>query len=136
MDICDVEPAKKPEHILLKNMRRRIIDCFNDMGVPWEEYRKFLVTGERIPRLRMFTKSHKASSGYPSRPVVSQIDDPTYLLCKELTQILLPIKEKAESFIRNSYHLKEILSKANLQNFRRLIQISFDMSNIYPSIPI
>ena len=42
MDICDVEPAKKPEHILLKNMRRRIIDCFNDMGVPWEEYRKFL----------------------------------------------------------------------------------------------
>ena len=95
------------------------------MGVPWEEYRKFLVTGERIPRLRMFTKSHKASSGYPSRPVVSQIDDPTYLLCKELTRILLPIKEKAESFIRNSYHLKEILSKVDLQNFRRLIQILY-----------
>ena len=93
------------------------------MGVTWEEYRKFLVTGERIPRLRMFTKSHKANSGYPSRPVVSQIDDPTYLLtvCKELTRILLPIKEKAESFIRNSYTLKEILSKVDLQDFNKYI---------------
>ena len=70
MNICDVEPAQKPEHILLKNITRKIIDCFSEMGFPWEEYRKFLVTVERIPRLRMFTKSHKASSGYPSRPVV------------------------------------------------------------------
>ena len=84
----------------------------------------------------MFTKSHKANSGYPSRPVVSQIDDPTYLLCKELTRMLLPIKEKAESFIRNLYHLKEILSKVDLQDFKKYIQISFDMSNMYPSIPI
>ena len=89
MNICAVEPAQKPKHILLKNIRRKIIDCFNEIGVPWEEYRKFFVTSEIIPRWRMFTQPHKASSGYPSRPVVPQVDDPTYLFCKELTILLL-----------------------------------------------
>ena len=45
MNICDVEFAQELEHILLKNIRQKFIDCFNDMGVPWEEYRNFFVTG-------------------------------------------------------------------------------------------
>ena len=47
---------------------------------------------------------------------------------------LLPIKEKAESFIRNSYHLKQMISELNIPG--RLVQISYDTCNMYPSIPI
>ena len=55
------------------------------MGIPQKEYRKFLVTGEQIARLRGQLNSHKESKVFPLRRIVSQIDDPTYLLNKELT---------------------------------------------------
>ena len=59
LKICDVELAKKPDYILIRNLRQKIIQCFNEMGIPQKEYSKFLVTGEQIACLRGQVKSHK-----------------------------------------------------------------------------
>ena len=89
--------ATKPAHILIKNIRQKIIKCFNEMNIPWKEYKEFLVTGEKMACSRLLIKIHK--DNFPGRPIINQIDDPTYLLCKELTRILMPLKQKAQSYI-------------------------------------
>jgi len=61
------------------------------------------------------------------------VNDAMVRMCKELTRILLPIEAKAKSFIRDSYHLKEMLSEVVLEEGDRLV--SFDIDCMYPSIP-
>ena len=62
-----------------------------------------------------FDQSHK--DNFPGRAVVSQIGDLTYLICKELTRILNPLDETGDSFIRDSFHLKDMLKVIELMNF-------------------
>ena len=73
-------------------MHKRLVDAFNKMKMKWQEYRKFTVTAPELPRLYIPIKTHKAD--FPEMPVLSQINDPTYNICKELTRILLPIAMK------------------------------------------
>ena len=49
--------------------------------------------------------------GYPGRLVVSQIDDPTYKICKVLTDLLNPLDEGGCSFVKNSFELKKRCSR-------------------------
>ena len=50
------------------------------------------------------------------RAYVSQIDDPSYYICKELTKILNPLDEKGESFLRDTYHFKESIRDVEVQD--------------------
>ena len=104
------------------------------MGLSKKEIRKYTVTGPDLAKLYLLIKIHKPEKGSPGRPVVSQIDDPTYILCKVLTEILNPIDEKAKSFIKNSYHLKELLVPIKMG--RNYVLVSFDVTALYPSIPM
>ncbi|CAM9675327.1 unnamed protein product, partial [Heterosigma akashiwo] len=72
--------------------------------------------------------------GFPGRPVVSQIDDPTYNICKVLTDILNPLNEGGHSFVKNSFELKKMLKGVRLSRNSRLV--SFDVKALYPSIPM
>jgi len=65
---------------------------------------------------------------------VSQIDDPSYKICKELTDILNPIDEKGESFIKDTYHFKEMLSKIEMQHGFKMG--SLDIIGMFPNIPV
>ena len=55
----------------------------------WQEYRKFTVAAPEWLKLYIPTKTHEAD--FPGRPVLSQINDPTYNIYRELTRIFLPI---------------------------------------------
>ena len=66
--------------------------------------------------------------------MVSQIDDPTYKICKILTDILNPIAYQGESYVENSYELKNFFSTLKIDE--NDIQASFDVIALYPSIPI
>ena len=50
--------------------------------------------------MALLIKVHKKN--FPGRAYVSQIDDPSYKICQELTRILNPLDEKEESFIRDT----------------------------------
>ena len=102
------------------------------MNIPWKEYKEFLVTEEKMACSRLLIMIHK--DNFPGRPTINQIDDPTYLLCKELTRILMPLKQKAQSYIRSSYHLKTLIDQIQLQD--HYIIMSYDMKDMFPSVPI
>ena len=65
---------------------------------------------------------------------MSQIDDPSYYICKELTNILNPLDEKGESFLRDTYHFKESIRDVEVQD-RDLIG-TLDIVGMFPNIPV
>ena len=83
----------------------------------------YLVSAPMLGHMYLLIKVHKKN--LPGRAVVSQVNDPTYKTCKILTDILNPIAKNGQSYVENSYDLKQFLGIA-----------SFDIVALYPSIPI
>ena len=98
----------------------------------FKEKRRYLVSAPVLGHMYLLIKVHKKN--FPGRAVVSQIDDPTYKVCKILTDILNPLTENGQSFIQNSFDLKKTLNILNID--KNDIQASFDVVALYPSIPI
>jgi len=65
---------------------------------------------------------------------VSQIDDPSYKICEELTRILNPLDEKGDSFIKDTYHFKEMLTLLEVQ--KADLVGSLDVVGMFPNIPV
>ena len=122
----DVERSNKTEKQLIQRAHKRLIEEFKKMK------RKYTVTAPELPKLNMPIKTHKAD--FPGTPVLSQINDPTYNICKELTKILNPIAMKGRSFIKDSYSFRAKLKELDVAD--HLIQISYDIRQLYPSIPV
>ena len=123
------------ENILLLNVdvRTRLITAFKDMGLQEKEYSRYLVTAAVVAKLSLLIKTHKPNDNYPGRPVVNQIDDPTYKICKELQKIIHPLAVKAKSYIKDSYHFKQRLNEIKIED--QYIQLSFDVRSLFPSVP-
>ena len=85
-----------------------------------------------LGHMYLLIKVHKKN--FPGRAVVSQINDPTYKVCKILTDILNPLARSGQSYVENSYDLKAFLK--NLPIDPNDIQASFDVVALYPNIPI
>jgi hypothetical protein len=70
---------------------------------------------------------------YPFRPIVSGKDSITAPLFKHLASILTPITIKTPHQVQDSLHLTQKLSKFTIPDSHVLV--SFNISNMYPSIP-
>jgi hypothetical protein len=118
----------------VQRLHRKLVGKLTDMGLKRKggELGRLTVTGPSLPSMYLLIKVHK--QGFPGRPVVSQVNDPTYNICKQLTDILNPIEQAGESYIRDSYHLKELLKEVTIDEQSKLI--SFDVKALYPSIPV
>ena len=99
IDAMDVEECTKSEKSILRHVRTRLITAFKEMGLKEKEYSKYLVTAAVVAKLSLPIKTHKPNDNYPGRPVVNQIDDPTYKICKELQKIVHPLALKAKPYI-------------------------------------
>jgi len=134
INAMDVEECTKSEKSILRHVRTRLITAFKDMGLQEKEYSKYLVTAAVIAKLSIPIKTHKPNDNYPGRPVVNQIDDPTYKVCKELQKIIHPLALKAKSYIKDSYHFKQRLKEIEIEE--HFIQLSFDVRSVFPSVPV
>ena len=94
----------------------------------FKEERKYLVLAPMLGHMYLLIKVPKKN--FPGRAVVSQINDPTYKICKILTDILNPLARSGQSYIENSYDLKNLHIEPND------IQASFDVVALYLNIPI
>jgi len=113
VDEGDYKPAKGKEKTLLNKIHRKLVAQLKKMGMTeFKDRRRFLVTAPVLANMYLLIKVHKKN--FPGRAVVSQIDDPTYNICKELTKILQPISSAGKSYIKNTYALKAMLSDINL----------------------
>lgn len=82
--------------------------------------------------MALLIKVHKKN--FPGRAYVSQIDDPSYKICKVLTDIINPLDEKGESFIKDTYHFKEMLAGVEIEEGD--IIGSLDIVGMFPNIPV
>ena len=80
--------------------------------------------------MALLIKVHKKN--FPGRAYVSQIDDPSYKICKELTDIINPIDEKGKPFIRDTFHFKEMLGEVEVRD--DAILGSLDLVGMFPNI--
>ena len=80
--------------------------------------------------MALLIKVHKKN--FPGRAYVSQIDDPSYKICAELTKILNPIDENGESFSKDTYHFKEMLAGVKVMDEYTIG--SLDIVGMFPNV--
>ena len=135
IDEGDYVIEKRKEKTLLDKLHKKLITQLKIMDIDMDDFsekRKYLVSAPVLGHMYLLIKVHKKN--FPGRAVVSQIDDPTYKVCKILKDILNPLTENGQSFIQNSFDLKKTLNILNID--KNDIQASFDVVALYPSIPI
>lgn len=94
---------------------------------------KYTNMNPRPPILRAQPKIHKKDT--PIRPVINYIPAPAYKLAKHLTTILKEILDLPYTYtIRNTNELITKLQNINITEHSRLV--SFDIKDLYPSIPV
>jgi hypothetical protein len=128
----DYSIVDQKEDTIINRLQRKISQQLKTMNLENSEKRSIMITAPAMPFMYLLIKVHKKD--HPGRPVVNQIDDPTYRLCEILTEILNPLDETGTSYIQDSKHLKQMFKDVNISSSSRLI--SFDVVALYPSIPI
>ena len=86
------------------------------------------------PRFYGTVKAHKPEKNYPMRTAVSTIGTPPYGFSKFLVKIIQPTLNKSQHKIKNSV---EFVNKAKAWKISPTeIQVSYDVVNLYPSVPL
>ena len=101
-------------------------------NIPACNQRRYTVTGPVMASMALLVKVHKKN--FPGRAYVSQIDDPSYKICEELTRILNPIDEKGDSFIRDTHHFKEMIDGIGIM--KDDLMGTLDIVGMFPNIPV
>ena len=100
-----LENPKEKILLILDKLHKKLINQLKSMKIDvndFKEKRKYLkiVSAPVLEHMYFLIKIHKKN--FPGRAVVSQIDDPTYKMCKILIDILSPLAQKGLSYIENS----------------------------------
>ena len=82
----------------------------------------------------MEVKAHKPEKNYPMRTVASAIGTPPYGISKYLVKIIQPTLNNSQHKIKNSV---EFVNKAKTWKISPTeIQVSYDVVNLCPSVPL
>ena len=99
-----------------------------------KEYEMIYPSDAIPPRMYGAIKAHKVEKGYPMRVIVSTIGTPVYGLSRYLVGITQPTLDKNEIRLKNTI---SFVNKAKTWNVSpEEVQVSFDVVNLYPSVPI
>ena len=85
-----------------KDLEKEIKKMIKD-GTLSEEAKHLVVKSPRSAAFYLLPKIHKV--GIPRRPVVSNINCPTYLVSKFLSRFLKPLNEQCPTYIKDTTHL-------------------------------
>lgn len=84
------------------------------------------------PKLYGLPKIHK--EGHPLRPIVSQIDSPTYKLAQHLSKILSKLRGNTDTYVRDSYHFISQIKDLRLTDEE--LMVSFDVQSLFTNLPL
>ncbi|XP_046383788.1 uncharacterized protein LOC124154233 [Ischnura elegans] len=101
-------------------------------SIPPEEKRGLITSAPKPPRMYGLPKVHK--EGVPLRPIVSQIDAPTYRLAKYLARTLQDHTGTTTTHVKNSAHFVEMIRDMTIAN--EDIMVSFDVVSLFTNVPI
>lgn len=122
-----IDPTNKYQKII-KHTIHTCKSLFSD-----RDLRKLTLMNPLAPKLYSLLKIHKI--GNPIRPVVSFFSAPSYKLSKLLIDIIKTNTNfSARYSIKNSYDLVDKIKNVTLPSNAKFV--SFDVSNLFPSIPV
>lgn len=124
-----VKIPKSPINQMVNLTKQTLKNCPNIL----DQKTRFslVISNPIVPRLYCLPKIHKP--GKSVRPIVSAIDSPTYKISQWLVQKFEDLKFPSAS-IANTHDLLEKLKNIKLKPSEMLI--SFDVTSLFPSIPI
>ena len=95
----------------------------------------YIHSTDPIPlRLYGTIKAHKPQKNFPTRVIVSTIGTPPYGISKYLVDIIQPTLNKNHHQVNNT---RSFVSQAQTWKIERdEIQVLYDVTHLYPSIPI
>ena len=99
-----------------------------------KEYEEIYPTDALPPRMYGTLKAHKPQKNYPMRVVVSTIGTPNYGLSKYLVRISQNTLNKNPTRIKNTQSFVEEAKTWDISPEE--VQVSYDVVNLYPSVPI
>ena len=113
----------------IQNMVRKIKD-----KITKQEYRDIYPSDPIAPRMYGAIKAHKPEKNFPMRMIVSTIGTANYGLSRFLVKLIQPTLNENDSRLLNS---KTFVEKARTWEIDPgETQVSYDVVNLYPSIPI
>ena len=121
---------KNPLPKMIRDTNKTISECTKVL--PTDQRYLVKAPNPEIPKLYCLPKIHKP--GYPLRPIVSNINAPTYNLSKKLVQDFQTFEQPTTLSVKNNLDLLDKLKDLKIDQNDRLI--SFDVKNLFPSIPI
>nr|XP_049699777.1 uncharacterized protein LOC126053464 [Helicoverpa armigera] len=84
------------------------------------------------PKLYGLPKIHKPNA--PLRPIVSQIDSPTYRLAQHLAKVLSPLRGNTAAYVKDSYHFVSEIKHLQLADNETMV--SFDVQSLFTCLPV
>ena len=84
------------------------------------------------PKLYGLPKIHKTN--VPLRPIVSQIDTPTYRLAKHVAKVLSPLRGHTTSHVKDSYQFISDIKDLHITDDETLV--SFDVQSLFTCLPL
>ena len=128
--IIDADPTNGYKTSIQNGLR----NIYNAGRMDKRLYRQLYPSDAIAPRMYGMIKAHKPEKNYPMRIVVSTIGSPPYNISKYLVHLIQPTLEKNDIRIKNSSTFVNIAKSWNISPDE--IQCSFDVVNLYPSVPI
>ena len=124
------DPTLKFTNKIQKTLRRlRKEKKFTD-----KKYFKIYPSDPIPPQLYGTIKAHKPEKNYPMRTIVSTIGTPAYGISKYLVEVIQPTLNKSNNKIRNSTSFVQEAKDWKIEPTE--IQVSYDVVNLYPSVPL
>ena len=98
------------------------------------EYNDIYPSDAIPPRMYGAIKAHKVEKNYPMRIIVSTIGTPPHGLSSYLVKFIQKSLDKNSSHLKNSRSFVETARNMNISSNE--VQVSYDVVNLYPSIPL
>ena len=113
----------------VKKTLRKLID---DNKLP-ETSMNLLIDNPVVSRLYLLAKIHKKD--VPGRPIISNVNCPTYQISKYLSEVLCPITEKQPTYIRDTKDLLHQIEDLELTGAHPPLLFTMDVKSLYTNIP-
>ena len=112
---------------MVRDVNLAIKDCDQILGV--KKYR-LTDTNTQVPQIYALYKTHKDGM----RPIIANVNSPTTKMAKFLVSEFGKLVQPEGFYVKNSYELADELKELRIENDEELV--SFDVTALYPSVPI
>ena len=123
-----------PTSILTNKIQKNLCNLRKENKFTSEAYFELYLSDSIPPCLYGTIKVHKPEKNFPMRVIVSPIGTPPYGVSKYLVDIIQPTLNKNQHKVKNS---KSFVSQTQTLKIKPdEMQVSYDVTNLNPSIPI